>query len=58
MKKLFWKVLSKLVDRHNERVAREIEDSKFLESLCTSNGTLNLNDYSKLLGMVKKKYLK
>ena len=50
------KLLNKIIDIHNAKVNKEIDNYKFLKSLCISNGVLDLNKYTRLLKMVKKKY--
>ena len=43
MKKLFYKISYKLIDIHNRKVEKEIDNYKFLQGLCISNNTLDLN---------------
>ena len=56
MKKLFYKISYKLIDIHNRKVEKEIDNYKFLQGLCISNNTLDLNKYSRLMKMIKKRY--
>lgn len=56
MKKLLYKISYKLIDIHNRKVEKEIDNYKFLQSLCISNYTLDLNKYSRLIKMIKKRY--
>ena len=56
MKKLLYKISYKLIDIHNRKVEKEIDNYKFLQSLCISNSTLDLNKYSRLMKMIKKRY--
>ena len=56
MKKIFNKILDYIIKKHNEKVTEKIENIKFLEEICTENGTLNLNKYFKLIDMIKNKY--
>lgn len=58
MKKLYQKFVCYLIDRNNERMSIRANDRQFLESLCTSNNTLNLNKYLRLMKMIKNKYKK
>lgn len=53
-----WKLYCKLVDINNRKVDKEMDDYYFLRDLCTQNHTLNLNKYSRLMSMVKRKYRK
>lgn len=50
------KIIKKLIDRHNKKVEKEFDNYKFLQSLCISNNTLDLNKYSRLMKMIKRKY--
>lgn len=50
------KLLYKIIDIHNKKIEKEFDDYKFLQSLCISNNTLDLNKYSRLMKMVKKRY--
>ena len=56
MKKLLYKISYKLIDIHNKKVEKEINNYKFLQGLCISNNTLDLNKYSRLMKMIKKRY--
>ena len=56
MKKLLYKISYKLIDIHNRKVEKEIDNYKFLRGLCISNNTLDLNKYSRLMKMIKKRY--
>ena len=56
MRKLLYKIRYKLIDIHNKKVEKEIDNYKFLQSLCISNNTLDLNKYSRLMKMIKKRY--
>lgn len=56
MKKLLYKISYKLIDIHNRKVEKEIDNYKFLQGLCISNNTLDLNKYSRLMKMIKKRY--
>ena len=56
MKKLFYKISYKLIDIHNRKVEKEIDNYKFLQGLCISNNTLDLNKCSRLMKMIKKRY--
>lgn len=56
MKKLLYKISYKLIDIHNKKVEKEINNYKFLQGLCISNSTLDLNKYSRLMKMIKKRY--
>ena len=56
MKKLLYKISYKLIDIHNRKVEKEIDNYKFLQGLCISNNTLDLNKCSRLMKMIKKRY--
>lgn len=56
MKKLLYKITCKLIDISNRRIEKQIDNNKFLQSLCISNNTLDLNKYSRLMKMIKKRY--
>ena len=56
MKKLLYKITCKLIDINNRRIEKQIDNDKFLQSLCISNNTLDLNKYSRLMKMIKKRY--
>lgn len=56
MKKLLYKISCKLINIHNRKVEKEIDNYKFLQSLCISNDTLDLDKFSRLMKMVKKRY--
>lgn len=56
MKKLLYKISYKLIDIHNKKVEKEINNYKFLQGLYISNSTLDLNKYSRLMKMIKKRY--
>ena len=56
MKKLLYKIACKLIDINNRKIEKQIDNDKFLQSLCISNSTLDLNKYSKLMKMIKKRY--
>ena len=45
-----------LIERHNQRIDRKIENYNFLVGLYIENKTLDINKYSKLMKMIKKKY--
>ncbi len=45
-----------LIKIHNQRMARKMENYKFLVNLCTEDRTLDLDKYLKLMKIVKKKY--
>lgn len=56
MKKSLYKILSKIIDIHNAKIEKEIDDYNFLRNLCISNNSLDLDKYSRLIKMVKKRY--
>lgn len=56
MKKLLYKITCKLIDISNKKIEKQIDNDKFLQSLCISNNTLDLNKYSRLMKMIKKRY--
>ena len=56
MKHLFYKIRYKLIDLNNKKVDAEIDNYYFLKNLCISNGVLDLDKYSRLLKMIKRKY--
>lgn len=56
MKKLLYKISYKLININNRKVEKEIDNYKFLQGLCISNNTLDLNKYSRLMKMIKKRY--
>lgn len=56
MKKLLYKITCKLIDINNRKIEKQIDNDKFLQSLCISNNTLDLNKYSRLMKMTKKRY--
>ena len=56
MKKLLYKITCKLTDINNRKIEKQIDNDKFLQSLCISNNTLDLNKYSRLMKMIKKRY--
>ena len=56
MKKLLYKISYKLIDIHNRKIGKEIDNYKFLQGLCISNSTLDLNKYLRLMKMIKKRY--
>jgi hypothetical protein len=56
VKHLFYKFRCKLIDLNNKKVDVKMNDYYFLKDLCASNGVLDLNKYSRLLKMVKRKY--
>jgi hypothetical protein len=56
MKHLFYKIRCKLIDLNNKKVDAEIDNYYFLKGLCISNGVLDLDKYSRLLKMIKRKY--
>lgn len=56
MKKLLYKISYKLIDIHNKKVEKEINNYKFLQGLYISNSILDLNKYSRLMKMIKKRY--
>ena len=47
-----------LLERRNARFWEKQENRDFLESLCVSNHTLDLDKYLQLMKMVKRKYKK
>lgn len=56
MKKLLYKINCKLIDIHNRKIEKEMDNYKFLRSLCISNNALDLDKYLRLMKMVKRKY--
>ena len=56
MKKIYWKIISKIIDRHNRKLTINIDNEKFIQELCTVNRELDLDKYSKLIKMLKKRY--
>ena len=56
MKHLFYKIRCKLIDLNNKKIDAKMDDYYFLKDLCASDGVLDLNKYSRLLKMVKRKY--
>ena len=56
MKKIYWKIISKIIDRHNRKLTIKIDNEKFIQELCTVNRELDLDKYSKLIKMLKKRY--
>ena len=56
MKYLFYKIRYKLIDLNNKKVDAKMDNYYFLKDLCKSNGVLDLNKYSRLLKMIKRKY--
>ena len=59
MKKLLDKyVLTPLLKRHNKKLWKLQENRSFLEQLCITNRTLDLDKYLRLMEMVKRKYKK
>ena len=56
MKKLLYKITCKLIDINNRKIEKQIDNDKFLQGLCISNNTLDLNKYSRLMKMIKKRY--
>ena len=50
------KIINYILKKHNEKITKKINNIKFLEGLCTENGTLNLNKYYRLIKMIKRKY--
>lgn len=45
-----------LIKKYNQRVDKKIENYNFLVGLCIENKTLDVDKYSKLMKMIKKKY--
>lgn len=45
-----------LIKIRNQRIAKKMENYKFLINLCVENKTLDLDKYLKLMKMIKKKY--
>lgn len=56
MKKVYWKIISKIIDRHNHKLTIKIDNEKFIQELCTVNRELDLDKYSRLTKMLKKRY--
>lgn len=56
MKKVYWKIIAKIIDRHNRKLTIKIDNEKFIQELCTVNRELDLDKYSKLIKMLKKRY--
>ena len=56
MKKIYWKIILKIIDRHNRKLTIKIDNEKFIQELCTVNRELDLDKYSKLIKMLKKRY--
>ena len=56
MKQLFYKIRCKLIDLNNKKIDAKMDNYYFLKDLCASNGVLDLNKYSRLLKMIKRKY--
>jgi hypothetical protein len=56
MKHLFYKIRCKLIDLNNKKVDAKMDNYYFLKDLCASDGVLDLNKYSRLLKMIKRKY--
>lgn len=56
MKKIYWKIISKIINRHNRKLTIKIDDEKFIQELCTVNRELDLDKYSRLTKMLKKRY--
>jgi uncharacterized protein YerC len=56
MKKILYKIRCKLIDLNNKKVDAQIDNYYFLKDLCSSNGVLDLDKYSRLLKMIKRKY--
>lgn len=52
------KILYKIIKINNKRIEKQKDNDKFLRSLCTSNNTLDINKYIRLISMVKNKYKK
>ena len=56
MKKIYWKIISKIIDRHNRKLTIKIDNEKFIQELCIVNHELDLDKYFKLIKMLKKRY--
>lgn len=56
MKKLLYRIKNKIIDINNRKVEKQINDYIFLKDLCTTNNTLDLNKYLRLMKMIKRKY--
>ena len=56
MKKIYWKIISKIIDRYNHKLTIKIDNEKFIQELCTVNRELDLDKYFKLIKMLKKRY--
>lgn len=56
MKRVYWKIISKIIDRHNRKLTIKIDNEKFIRELCTVNHELDLNKYLRLTKMLKKRY--
>lgn len=56
MKKVYWKIISKIIDRYNHKLTIKIDNEKFIQELCTVNRELDLDKYFKLIKMLKKRY--
>ena len=50
------KIINYFIERHNKKIEKEINNYKFLESLCLEGQTLNLDKYNRLMKMIKRKY--
>lgn len=56
MKKVINKIIDYLIQKDNEKFYKRWNDYCFLQELCTTNGTLDIDKYDRLLSMVKRKY--
>lgn len=56
MKKIINKIVDYLIQKNNKKISKQWDDYCFLQELCITNGTLDINKYDRLLSMVKRKY--
>lgn len=56
MKKLLYKIKNKIININNRKIEKQMSDYIFLKDLCTTNNTLDLNKYLRLMKMIKRKY--
>ena len=56
MKKMINKIINFLIQKNNKKISKQWDDYCFLQELCITDGTLDINKYDRLLSMVKRKY--
>lgn len=56
LRKIKYEIQNKIININTEKIAKRMDNYFFLRGLCTTNNTLDLDKYLRLMKMIKRKY--